>query len=432
MNFFNKLASKLEEFDKQAADAATNQKVQVLTADHPDSDFLDPSVLQSAETDIDTLRNANQKSQIQIASLEDQMRKLSKKNAKYESEISNLRNQNLQLSEEKQQLESLSQSLQNDIKELKIRASNAEASAQSEKNASESQVSKLNEQITALSNQLYSLQHDLQIQTTENSRLTQECETKTNEISSLEGELNRFRQQAQEALSQSPSEGISAQLAVLESEKVRLKERLTRAQQRIAQEEAAKKEMELVASSELSDAKNRISELEAELFKAQTKIEASSRELFNLKSRQQIERDAAATRAKQEIEAERIEHKNAMIKLRQQLLAERNDNTGIDYVDALKQIDVLKSEKAALLLMLEQMKNDNKESNRTINTNKGRWVPLSSIVGKNKSKHANVVFNLLINVENRFRPVRYFLEQNPLARVILVLWFIIITLLWLF
>lgn len=421
------ITNKLEEVDNHAAAAAATKDVVKLDND------VDPAV---AGLEASGLRQSLLMAKEKTTALEEQVRRLERLNVHLEGEVSDASAKASQATERMQKMEIERDKLRSTLKSIERKQAQDAANFEKTRQGFEDLREKLERELAAVSQELSTSQQEVSVQKNENARLEADLKRKTEEILALEGEVSKFRENAMKALQIETSDSsVSAQLEVLENERNRLKEKLAKEQQRIVQLEAAGKELEGHMQSELGDAKRQQTSLESELFKMNTQKEAMSHEIALLKAQLAASQEAAESKYKMQLIAERNQHRQEVARLKEEFHSTTRDgkSTEEQLLSALAAVDALKSEKEALMVMLDAQKTGLGEQPMIMNVEsqpkRPKMVSIATVVPR--SAPTWVRYNLL-RAEGIFGTGIGYLGRNPAARLVFVIWIVFLHLHFLF
>jgi chromosome segregation ATPase len=424
----NWITNQLEQIDSQVASSV----------DGPRSSGLPPADGdQSSQTpEISTLSTNLRRAKNQIVTLEEQLSSLEKVHVHLQSELKECEEKNVMLSERLESVESELEKFRNEVKGLERKQVQDSSNFEKAKQNLEEIRENLEKDVTALSQQLSTTQHELSVKVNELSKLSNQLALKEAEIADLESEIAKYREKAVESLMNIGQDAsVLSQLEMLESERNRLKDRLAKSQQRIVEIEAASKELEEELQHEIGEAKQQQSITESDLFRVRTQNEALNHEISLLKAQLAAADEALESKYKAQIMAERSQHSMEILRLKEQFstTSKTGKSTEEQLLAALAEIDALKSEKAAMLVVLESCKknrvgkqglvqaNPRKERKKIVGLVKlvpkcgGVWV--HRVVGRFDAKFANGMAVL---------------GRRPILRLVLILWIVIVHFLLLF
>lgn len=425
---FNQITDTLEAIDNQAAASVANTQGQFMSTEESLASEL---VLRS--NDYESMNAELQRSQAQNQSLEHQLSRLQKQCSHLETENSELEMKNAQISEDLKAKTGELSRIKATYKSLEQKHAQEFAHFEDLRISFIETREKLQKEVSALSTQLLSTQHELHMKNNELSKLTSDLSSKEIELASLEAEIGKYREKAVSSLSVSEmGPSVTGQLELLENERNRLKERLSRYQQQIAQLEVVSKELEEQMQNEISQAKMQQSRIETELFRSKTQNDALVHEIELLKTQLITAGDAAEAKYKTQLAQERIEHRAEIARVKEQfsVTARSSQSTEEQLLQALAQIDSLKSDKAALLVMLESGKNAsdrNRAFSLGVEKRKPKTIPLASLVQKLR---APWLFQAVTKIDILCARGSDFLASKPLIRLILIIWCMLVTFLW--
>jgi hypothetical protein len=187
--------------------------------------------------------------------------------------------------------------------------------------------------------------------------------------------------------------------------------------------------------NELGDAKQQQRFIETDLMRAKMQNDAMAHEISLLKSQLATSHEAIEARCKSQILAERNQHRAEIASLKERFAnsSKSGQSTESQLLNALATIDSLKGEKAALMVALESQRGGNDHpflTNLQIEPGqkKRSLVPLSSLIPVS----AGFPHHLAVRIDANLRIVFGFFGARPVARLVLLIWIIIVHVLWLF
>jgi len=208
-----------------------------------------------------------------------------------------------------------------------------------------------------------------------------------------------------------------------------LKDNLSKSQQRLSQMEAAAREHGEQMHREMEEAKQQQTVLETELRRSKTQNEAMAHEIALLKADLVTSHESIESRYKAQISAERSKHRAEIARLKEQFANESRSGNSSDeqLLNALAQIDSLKSEKAALMVMLQSQKANPEQSLlRNIEVpsrdSKGRFMPLAAVVPRD----LNWVHRNVAKSDVMLGSLFGFFGARPVARTVVLVWILIV------
>jgi chromosome segregation ATPase len=410
--FLDWIANKLEDIDQQAAASAKAK---------PPNDEAEMPTLE-----LEALRSKVARYESKITSLEEQLSKLENSNAHYASELRECESRHTQLTESNQQLQSELARLRTSFKSLERKQEQESAAFQQALHVHEETRERMQKEIAALSQELSETQLRLSVTTRDCDRLRTDYAAQREESAKLESEMVRYRERALESLTiDAQDSAVLAQLEVLESERTRLKDGLAKLQQRINQMEAAGREYSEQMHREMADAKQQQTMVEAELLRAKTQNEAMTHEIALLKADLVTSHEAIEARYKDQIATERSKHRTEIARLKEQFSNESRNSAEEQLLTALAQIDSLKSEKVALMVMLQSQK-ANADQSLLMDVGirnaakKSKFRPLAAVV----PRELNCIHRNLARTDVLLGTFFAFFGVRPVARSILLLWIV--------
>jgi peptidoglycan hydrolase CwlO-like protein len=420
---FDWLTRSLETIDQQAAISASERTIVSIDDDVEGST---PSLELSA------LRANLRRSNATIASLEEKLSALEQSKAHYENELRQSESRTDQLSHERQELNLELNRLQTALQTSERKHLQESAASESIRRSYEEMRDRMQNEISALSQELSSTQRELSVTSHDLDKLRSEHLIARDDIRKLEDEIAQYRDLAVKELKiDTHDRTVLAQLEVLESERNRLKDSLSKCQQRIGQLDATAREHEERMLREMRDAKQQHSMLEMDLVRSRTQVEAMSQEIALLRGELSTSQEAVESRYKAQIAAVRNEHKAEIARVRSQAANGTKNGHSVDeqLLNALAMVDALKSEKAALLVRLHSHGSGG-ESGLMMNVNvdgrveKAKYVPLGTCVGKGGIRR------MLARTERVFRNALDWFARRPIARTALVIWIVVLHVIW--
>jgi chromosome segregation ATPase len=417
------LTNTLEGIDQKAADSASAPLI--------DSVDEDPgSSLSSLE--LNALRSNVRRSNSKIASLEDQLSKLEQLKAHFENELSLCQVRNGQLSEANQQFELEVTKLRTALKNSERKQAQEKAAFEKAHQSSEELRERMQKEISALGHELSSTQHELSVTSHDLEKLRNESSAQQEDVRKLENEIGKYRERAVESLTiDTQDRTVLAQLEVLESERNRLKDSLAKSQQRISQQDAAAREHEEQMHREMGEAKQQQTQLETDLFRSRTQIEAMTHEIALLRGELATSHEAIESRYKAQIAAERNDHKAEIARLKSQFTngVKGGHSSDEQLLNALATIDSLKCEKAALLVRLQSQRSGGDPGlMMSVNVDGRSTRTLGSLNSGTQKKGSQRGIG---RAEALFRRSVNFVGRRPLLQVVLVLWIVVLHILYL-
>ena len=433
--FISKIQNTIEAIDDQAAASASqqnqNNRYEMLSTEKGSDDLSDE--IKTPE-DYESLLTSLQRCRIQISSLEEHNKMLTQENSKLKAEleeaemnVSNLRDDFAEVERQKNsmkvELSSLEKKLRNDNNNFEKMKTNMEELR-----------AKLEKDLTSATEQNSNLQHELQMKQSENTKLNEKLQSQESEMKILEQDIAKYREKAVKTLTedQYTSSTISGQLELLENERTRLKERYSRAQQKISQLETAAKEIEEQMHNEIGEVKMQQVALENELFREKTQNEALTHELGLVRSQLFASREQAESKFKEQLQAERNEHKAEISRIREEQTKRTNNSAENKLIEMNAIIENLKSEKATLMMMLENKKSSHDDGLRLgvgIAKRNRKSRSLSALVPINAPDFVSKTAHY---IDRKLDSLRYFFSEKPIFLLIFVIWFFIANLLWIF
>ena len=420
------ITNKLEEVDNQAAAAAGGRQQQPqVTAD------VDPA---AQGLEISALRSSLLKAKERAAALEEQVARLEKMNVHLEGEASESAAKASQLMEKMQRLEIERDKLKSTLKSIERKQSQDAANFDKTRQGFDELREKLEKELAALSQQLAASQQELSAKRNETAKLEGDLRRKAEEVAALEEEIGKFRENAVKVLQIETSDtSVSAQLEVLENERNRLKEKLAKEQQRIVQLEAAAKELEGQMQRELGEAKRQQTALESDLFKTNTQKEAMSHEISLLKAQLSASQEAAESKYKVQLIAERNQHRAEMARLKEQFNSTARDgkSTEEQLLSALATVDSLRSEKEALMVMLDAQKAGRLGEQpmiMNVEPSQGKRTKIVPFAALAPRQAPMWVRQSLMKLDTIFATLMSYLGRKPAVRLLLILWFVYLNL----
>ncbi|OHS97078.1 hypothetical protein TRFO_09626 [Tritrichomonas foetus] len=414
---FDWLTNKIEDFDNQAAGIENNR----------DYSYDSNTFEHNFTNDLNSLRAKSQRDQTRIASLEDQLSRLEKSNAHFENEMASIEQKNIHINEENQHLRAEVERLKSTVKSLERKQGQDLENYEKARTNFDEMKNKLEKEVAALSSQLSASQHELSIKTNDLTRLGADLLSKQAEVTSLESEISKYRENAVQSLtSGSQDNSMSAgQLELLENERNRIKDRYNKSEQRIAQLEAASREIEVQMQNELGDAKQQQTLLETELFKSKTQIEALTHEVSLLRAQLISVHEASEAKFKAQIEAERMEHRSEISRLKENFAnSSKSSNQQERILHYKATIESLKSEKAALLLMLESgRQNPNNDIAVDVVQRRQRVIPFVALL---PPRVPPFIYDLITKADVQWTKFSNFFSQRPLFRLLAIFWVILV------
>ena len=416
-DFFNKITSALENIDGQAAIS--------LIPNEPEIPIKEEFNSQKEKIDIDSLILTNQKNRIFITSLEEQLKTVHETNNHLEDEIKKNLEKNEYLTQSLNQIELVNTQLKNEIKSMELKNLQDNQFFEQKRTNLEDLVSKLEKEVSALSEQQNLLQHDLSIKNNENQKLLTEISTFKSEIQILEADIVKYREKAVLSLSSGIQDNnISSQLELLEAERLRLRDRFAKSQQKIIQLETSSKELEEQMQNEISEYRRQQNLLESELFKCRTQNEALIHELNLVRSQLLTTRESTENRYKSQLISERNDHQLEIKKIREQYSSQNSHSIEQRLIESNSIIESLKSEKAALLMMLNSNKiSNNNDISIDIKKKNKNYISIST---KFKSINQNFFKKFLLYIDKKILYIGKFLANSPIFRIFIFLWVVLV------
>ena len=433
---FSKLQNTLEALDDQAAASAGQQnntnRFDLLNNERQSDDLSDE--IKTPE-DYESLLSSIQRYKMQISNFEEQIKLLTQENAKLKTELEEAEMTASNLRDDFADSERQKNSLKLELSSLEKKQQNDNENFEKMKQNMEELRTKLEKDLTSITEQNTNLQHELQIKESENTKLNEKMQSQETEIKTLEQDIAKYREKAVKTLTedQFTSSTISGQLELLENERNRLKERYSRAQQKISQLETAAKEIEEQMHNEIGEVKMQQVSLENELFREKTQNEALTHELSLVRSQLFASREQAESRFKAQLQAERTEHKAEIARIREEQNKKTSHSSEQKLIEMNAMIENLKSEKATLMLMLENKKTQKDDGLRLgvgiAKRNRKTSRSLSSLLPYNAP---NFISNTTQFIDKKLDSLRNFFYEKPLYLLLFAIWFVIANLLWLF
>ena len=424
-----KLQNTLEAIDDQAA--ANSGQANNNFSQFDGNDNISDEVRSSL--DYESLVTALQRSRIQISSLDEQLKLLTQENARLKNELEESELNLSSLKEKMSETERQRKVLKGEVSALEKKQQADTQNFEKMKTNMEELRQKLEKDLASVSQQNSSLQHELQMKQTDNAKLTERLQSQELELKSLEEDVLKYREKAVKTLTdtQNNSSAITEQLELLEAERTRLKERYSRAQQKITQLETSTKEIEEQMQNEIGEVKLQQVSLENELFRERTQNEALTHELGLVRSQLFASREQAETKLKAMLQAERSEHRAEIARIREEQTRRNTRSSEEKIIEMNAMIENLKSEKAALMLMLENNKSANED---TLNLGVGisrrqrrSQRSISSLVPVHAPAFIDKTAKFL---DRKLESLRFTFSERPLLFLFFVVWFIIANICW--
>jgi len=419
--FLNKITTALEQIDGQVASTVSNNNNNVT----PMIIHNEDEIIGQMEVDTESLMANNNRLKMTISSLEDQVKRLSQIKDQLESELRNSISKAQQQTDDLATLGLQNNDLKSELKHLERKYSQDSQLFEQTRINLEDVRTKLEKEVAALSERQFSLQQELSLKNNENTKLFNEVTSLRSEVSLLESDIVKYREKAVESLSSGvQNQSVSSQLEMLEAERSRLRDRYNKSQQRIVQLETATKEMEEQMQNEISEYRRQQNGTETELFRVKTQNEALTHELALVRSQLFASREAAESRFKAQLQNERNEHKAELSKLREEFSRKNSKSTEEELLNSYAIIESLKGEKAALLMKLENGKPIVENFQSIGIAPKKRTIPISSIRVSNQLPQW--LNSIIMIIDQKTVAMGRYLSQNPILRLLLFIWFILI------
>lgn len=423
-DFFSKITDTLEAIDEQAA-SQSRSKGNIDISDEYDD--------RKQQYEIENALLQNQKYKVQLSSLEQQIKRYTSENAKLHAEIEETGIKISDMQENLFSLQNQNRELQTKVENLQNKLSDITDKNKNTRNSLEAAKTKLEKELSTITEQNYTMQHELQLKNNENQKLNEKLEAQQREIESLESYLTKYRSQAIEKLTSADQNSAFAnQIEMLESDRNRLSENLSRSQQRISQLENSAKEVEAQMLAEFKDLQEKKTETDRNLFKEKAQNEALRHEVEMLRSQILSSAETCESKYKLIIENMRNEQKSEIAKIREEQSKSTSKNIEQQLIQANLTIDSLKSEKAAILLMMESKQKENYMNFE---------IPTTDF--RNKSKSKTIVSMLPENAPSQVKKAakyadmiasktKYIFNYHHIVSFLLIVWILIIHLHWIY
>lgn len=384
---------------------------------------------------INSLRITAQRTRSQISSLESQLSRIERVNAKLNNDLTNIQSRIKNTEKEMKQVQHEIEETNSKIKENEEIQSKKNAELEQSKSLFEEEKNKITTQINILKEQNIALEHDLSKQLSQFKSLESSLSQKENEITSLTSEISRYNDQSTNFNDEQHIESNSnEQLSILENEISRLNERLNKTQQKILQLETNHHEIEISVQTEISDMKNKKTEIEKQLFKEKEETTNLDRLLKEARSASISSRESTEIEWKNKIDEQKNLHIKNINKLKQAHLnsSQNKNQSGENLVKALATIESLKSENSTLETMIGSQ-NLNEKSNEILidvgrnsyyNSRSPRMRNLTSLLPANINENSPL-FSFLDRIDSYFINIANYINLNPKIRLLFIFWIIL-------